>query len=119
MTETEGYQAYTLSTAIKFHFSPGTYDFFNYQGKVKTSKDKFMLRNDKYHYYKLARKFNIDELKDFYVANYLHKPNIWVGELLDDESFTRYKEYIKINQSMAYHFQNDLDILFAEVTPNL
>jgi hypothetical protein len=80
MTENTGYAAFALYNALKLHFTSDSYDFFKYHGKTNISKDSFLRRKDKYTFYKLSRKYSLDELKYFYVSNFLDGDK-WVGDM--------------------------------------
>lgn len=71
-----------------------------------------MNRKDKYHFYKLSRKYNIDDLRSFYVANFLVKEVAWVGDLIGPEGEENYRVWQKRNQSLTYRFEQDIIGLF-------
>lgn len=115
-----GYDAFSLYTSLKLHFTTDSYDYFKYLGKVKTSVDAFENRKDKWHFYKLSRRLtNKDDLINFLVANFVHDENVWVGNLLDDDSDKIYRQRQKVIQSLSYNFQNDCEKVFSGVqNPN-
>jgi hypothetical protein len=115
-----GYEAFGIFQALKLHFTSDSYDFFKYNGKSKVSVDAFENRKDKYHFYKLSRRLtNRDELIMFIVANFVQNENIWVGDLLTEESETIYRQRQKVIQSLSYIFENDCRKLFDGVdNPN-
>ena len=115
-----GYEAFGLYESLKLHFAKDSYDFFKYNGKTNISITAFENRKDKYHFYKLSRKFsNRDELISFIVANLIEKDNLWVGDLLGEEADIRYRNRQKVLQALSYEFTGDLNSLFDEVTdPN-
>ena len=110
MTSREGYDAYCLYLAINNHFHSDSYDYFKYNGKVSAKLESFMKRKDKYHFAKLARKYN-DELKDFLVAN-LSKKKYYVRELLEQECEKNYITYKKMKQKMTYAITEEMRYLF-------
>lgn len=114
MTENTGYAAYALYWGIKLHFE-SNYDYFKYNGKTKVSKDAFEKNKTKFHFYKLSRKYTFDELKDFYVANFLHRDIRIPQNLLNVESEECYKKWQKTNQSLTYTFEQDIMHLFELV----
>ena len=65
MTENTGFAAFALYNALKIHFSSDSYDFFKYNGKTNVSKQSFTTRKDKYSFYKLSRKYSLEDLRDF------------------------------------------------------
>jgi hypothetical protein len=107
MTDNSGFEAYALWNSLKLHFTSDTYDFLKYNGKTNVSKQSFMLRKDKYQFYKLSRKYNLEDLKGFYIANFLEGNGDWVGDLLQDGE-TNYTKWQKRQQSLTYMFENDL-----------
>lgn len=112
--ESSGFSAFALFHALKLHFT-GDYDFFKYHGKSNVTKDHFSTRKDKYTFYKLSRKYNLDELKHFYVANFLVKDVKWVGDIAGVEGDENYKLWQRRNQSLTYRFEQDIMSLLTTV----
>lgn len=113
--ESSGFSSFALYNAMKLHFSSDSYDYFKYQGKTNVSKTSFSTRKDKYSFYKLSRKYSLEELKIFYVANFLVKDISWVGDLTGPEGEENYKKWQKRNQSLTYNFENDILRLLDQV----
>jgi hypothetical protein len=114
MTENTGFASYALWNSLKLHFTSSSYDYFKYHGKTNVSKQSFTTRKDKYQFSKLSRKYSLEELRDFYVANFVNGNGDWVGNLLQDgdENYTKWQ---KIQQSLTYTFENDIIYLFDGV----
>jgi hypothetical protein len=112
MTENSGYAAFTLYNSLKLHFTSKSYDYFKYNGKTNVSTETFLKRKDKYTFYKLSRKYGVEQLKDFYVANFLQGDK-WVGDMAKDgeEVYTKWQ---KTQQSLTYTFENDILFMLAE-----
>ena len=110
MTSREGYDAYCLYLAINNHFYSESYDYFKYNGKVSAKLESFMKRKDKYHFAKLARKYN-DELRDFLVANF-SKKKYYVRDLLEMECEKNYIEFKKRKQKLTYLITEEMRYLF-------
>ena len=71
-----GYETYILFNALKLHFTTEKFDFFKYNGKVKTTIEQFENRKDKYHFYKLSRKHEKrDDMLQYIVYNFIEKDN--------------------------------------------
>jgi hypothetical protein len=115
-----GYEAFCLYQSMKLHFTQESYDFLKYGGKSKVSVDSFENRKDKFFFYKLSRRLQSkDELINFLVANFVNDENCWVGNLLEGQSETVYRERQKVIQSLSYTFENDCNKLFDMVdNPN-
>jgi hypothetical protein len=114
MTENTGFAAYALWNALKLHFTSDSYDYFKYHGKTNVSKQTFTTNKSKYHFYKLSRKYNMEELKNFYVANFIEGKGDWVGDLLQDGE-DNYTKWLKRQQSLTYTFENDIIYMFDSV----
>jgi len=114
MTENSGFAAYALWNALKLHFTSESYDYFKYNGKTNVSKQTFTINKSKYQFYKLSRKYDIEELKNFYIANFIQGKGDWVGDLLQDgdENYTKWQ---KTQQSLTYTFENDIMYMFDSV----
>ena len=111
-----GYEAFGLYESLKLHFTKDSYDFFKYNGKTNISVTSFENRKDKYHFYKLSRKFsNRDDLIAFLVANFVERENTWVGDLLTEDADNNYRRRQKVIQSLSYEFTGDLAKIFDGV----
>jgi len=117
MNDGTGFAAFALYNALKTHFTSKSYDFFKYNGKTNVSKETFMKRKDKYSFYKLSRKYSLEELRNFYLANFVYGDSTWVGEMTGPEGEVAYKKWQKTNQSLTYVFQNDILGLIGNDVP--
>ena len=126
MTDNTGYAAFAMYNSLKLHFTSTSYDYFKYHGKTNVSSVTFLKRKDKYQFYRLSRKYSLEELRDFYVANFLDGDK-WVGEMANADGEEVYKKWQKVQQSLTYTFENDIMYLMAnggspdemlEVKPN-
>lgn len=112
----DGYEAFGLYESLKLHFTKDSYDFHKYNGKSNISVTSFENRKDKYHFYKLSRKFNKrEDLIEFLVANFVERDGLWVGDLLTEDAEVNYRKRQKILQSLSYEFTGDLAKLFNGV----
>jgi hypothetical protein len=115
MTENTGFAAYALWNALKLHFTSDSYDYFKYHGKTNVSKQSFTIRKDKYYFYKLSRKYSLEELKNYYVANMISGNSEWVGEMVGANGEEIYAKWQKTQQSLTYTTENDTIGLFDGV----
>ena len=111
MIENTGYAAFNLYHSLSLHFK-GKYDYIKYGGKTTMSQDKFAQRGDKYFFYRLSRKYNFEELKGFYIANFLVDPNVRPGPLELQPADEIYKIWLAVTGSLKYKFTSDLEYLF-------
>lgn len=108
-----GYETFGLFQALKLHFTKEAYDFFKYYGKTTITVDSFENRKDKYHFYKLSRKYDTkEELTNFIVFNLIEDEHIWIGNLLQNEADVKYLKHKKYHQAVSYMFKEDCQKLF-------
>ena len=110
--EHHGYSAYVLYMAMKLHFTSPSYDYFKYHGKTNVSESTFLKRRDKYSFYKLSRKYNLEELKTYYVANFLEGDVNWVGSISGADGEACYQKWQTRVQRLTYQFEQDIIFLF-------
>ena len=108
------YESFIMYTALKLHFNQEKYDYHQYNGKIRISKESFEKRKDKYDFVKLVRKYSDDEMENFFISNFLRNPKVWTKDLLQEDSHDCFIERQKILQSLTYIFRNDLDRLKQE-----
>jgi hypothetical protein len=112
MTETNGFAAYCLYSALRLHFTSNSYNYFKYNGKTNVSKDSFMVRKDKFSFYKLAKQYYVEDLKYFIIANFLVGKTRYVQELIEQDAVDTYTAWLKRTQALSYRFKEDLGELF-------
>lgn len=119
LEEGSGFSAFALYNAIKLHFTTASYDYFKYHGKTNVTRDNFSTRKDKYTFYKLSRKYKLEDLKNYYVSNFLVTDANWIGDIANLEGEETYKKWQKRNQSLTYMFEQDIiGLLTSVTTPN-
>ncbi len=102
-----------LSTAnlyysLRLHFNDENYDAITYHFKTK---NRFIPNNYIFIFDKLDRKYK-KQILYFYIANFVINPDIWINDLLSEECDDNYKKWMSKNESLTYHFKNDImDIL--------
>jgi hypothetical protein len=106
-----GYEAFSLFHVLKLHFTSDSYDYFKYNGKCNISIETFERRRDKFHFYKLSRKYNHDDFRQFVISVLMHNENAWAGTLLEDESNEIHTKRMATIQSLSYTFKNDCAVI--------
>lgn len=105
----DAFETYKQYCALKSHFYTKHYDYFKYNGRVRASKISFEKRPDKYFFYKLSKHKNV---LDFLVANFVYSGDKWVGDLIGkEEPEKRYRQYLKIKESLTYIFKEEINSL--------
>lgn len=108
----EGMKAYNRYQALKLHFTTD-YDFVKYGGKVrKISEESFLKRKDQYLFRKLERKYDDEELTNFFVSNFISQAGVrWVGEMNGLESEKVYNAWRGRMETFSYHLKQDLEYI--------
>ena len=101
-----GYQAYQIYNALRLHYTSATYNAYTYNFKTNVSINSFEKRRDKYFFHLLAKKHNIDSIKDFYHANFIEGKK-WIGDM--EERY--YNERQSRLESLTYRFKTDINKL--------
>jgi len=101
-----GFEVFKIYVAVKSHFTTD-YDYAKYGGRVKAKLDSFTKRHDRYFFHKLSKKFNEQDVLDYFVSNFAVDGNSWIGNLLGNEGSENYTKYRKYKESFDYHFRND------------
>lgn len=110
------FDAYKTYLALKNHFTKPKYDYFKYAGKSRASVESFNKRKDKYWFERISRQKNDEEIKDFFLSNFVGVDNpsiLWIGELIR-EGESCYKEWTKRQQSLKYLFTQESEELLSE-----
>ena len=108
------YDVYTTYLAMKKHFTDVKYDFFRYNGKTRSSVSAFNKRRDKYFFERMSRKLSDDEIKMYFIANFVATDNpssVWVGEIMQSGE-RNYQQLAKKYQSLTYTFSQECSELF-------
>jgi hypothetical protein len=115
MTPFDTYKQYL---AFKHHFTKPKYDYFRYGGKSRASLDAFYKRKDRYFFEKTSRKYNDDEVKSFFLANFVETDNpdgLWIGTIIRSGEGS-YKRWQTRQQSMYYQYTQQVSKLLDEYT---
>lgn len=111
------FDVYKTYLALKNHFSKPKYDYIKYAGKTRASIEAFNKRKDKYWYEKLSRQKTDEEVKDFFVSNFIQVDDpgrLWIGELSRNGE-SNYKEWLKRQQSLKYLFREESESMLSSI----
>jgi len=112
------YEAYKLYLAIKLHFTTDNYDFFKHNAKVNSSINTFIKRNDRYFFYRLATKYNKEELIDYFVCNFFENSKTWIGSLIRADGESTYTNWKKYKDAFTYNFRNECLLVRSFIDDN-
>jgi hypothetical protein len=106
-----GFECYRTYLALKNHFGTGNYDYFLYNGKTSARESTFLQRKDRYFFEAMARKRNEQQIKEFFLSNFVVSDNpskLWIRSILKDGE-QNYNSWKKIQANLSYRFSNDID----------
>lgn len=113
MTDFETYKTFL---SIKSHFIKKNYDYFKYCGKSRASKESFYNRKDRYFFERLSRQKNDDEIKAYFVSNFVECDNperLWIGEIIKNGEDV-YINWLKRSQSLFYLFKTEVEVFIRK-----
>jgi len=107
------YFVYEKYSILKLHFSSPKYDAIKYNWKSKSvSKQKFLKRKDRTFFWKLSKKFiKEDEFFNFLVCNFVYESPTWIGDFVDENAFSCFKKYQKLQEGFTYQITSDIMLL--------
>jgi hypothetical protein len=109
------YETYHLFLVIKSHFTKPSYDVFKYNWKTRASIETYNRRKDRYFFERLSRKKTEQEIKEFFISNFVYTENpkgVYIPDLMKDgeEVYTKWRKY---NQSLFYNFKTELEVFIS------
>lgn len=110
------FDTYKQYLAFKQHFTRKSYDYFRYAGKSRASLNSFYKRKDRYFFEKMSRKYSDDDIKNFFVANFVATDNpngLWIGEIIRSGESV-YSSWQNRQQSLYYQFTQHTEDMLSE-----
>lgn len=108
------FDCYKTYVALKNHFTKDSFDYHKYCGKTRATLNSFYKRKDRYWFEKISRQKSDDEVRDFFVSNFVlcdDPQTLWIGEIIRSGQ-TNYIKWQKRNQSLSYIFKEEMQSLF-------
>ena len=109
MTPIDVYKTYL---AFKNHFTKKSYNYFKYGGKSKASVQAYNKRKDRYFFERMSRKKSDEEIKDYFLANFVEcddPDRLWIGEIISSGE-DNVKSWMKRSQTMSYMFKTEVEV---------
>ena len=76
---------YLMYCAMKAHFGKGKYDFVQYEGKTKVSRDSFYKRKDRYFFARLSKKYDDPkEIQNWLLSNFVKDRKGYIANFTDE-----------------------------------
>jgi len=104
------FECYKTYVSIKNHFTRKTYDYHKYCGKSKVTLQSFYKRKDRYWFEKLSRNKTDEEIKNFFISNFVlcdDPQTLWIGEIIKNGN-TKYQSWQRRTQSLTYIFKEEI-----------
>jgi hypothetical protein len=105
-----GFDVYRTYLAMKQHFTKESFDFFQYDGKVRAKEQTYLQRSDFYFFETLSRKLSDQEVKEYLLSSFVSADNptkVWIGDIKRSGKDC-WLAWTKQNQSMQYLVKQDL-----------
>jgi len=102
----DGYEVYIMYLALQRHFST-SYDYFQYNGKVKASVEAYSSRSDVYSFEKVTKIIKKEDREDFFVAHFLDNPKEWIKNM----SRSKFEEYMSVYKQFPIRFKQDMEFI--------
>jgi len=104
------FDCYKTYVALKNHFTKDNFDYHKYCGKTRATLTSFYKRKDRYWFEKISRQKSDDEVRDFFVSNFIScedPQTLWIGEIIRNGN-TNYQSWQKRIQSITYIFKEEV-----------
>lgn len=111
----KSFSVYIDYLALKRHFTNKSYDYHKYNGKIRSSFDKFQTRNDLIFFHKLAQK---KDNHNIILSNMILNQNVWIRDLCEEEAQEKYLAWKKRFDAFSYHLKQDLNRLDDDYKSN-
>lgn len=102
-----GFETYSLYIALKNHFSSKRYDFHKYNGQIKSHYSAYEARPDRLFFDKIGKKYPKSKLIDIFVSNFVERPDMWIGDVLDSEAEEIHTTWVQKIESLTYNFSEE------------
>lgn len=102
-------KTFQMFNSYKLHFNQKSYSVKKYGlSPNRFSYNALEKKKDKYIYKKVGDLCQFDDqLSEFISGNMFFNPNIWVGDLLDEEAKERYIKVRSVRQSLSHYVVED------------
>jgi hypothetical protein len=109
MTPIDVYKTYL---AFKNHFTKVSYNYFKYSGKSRASVQAYNNRKDRYFFERMSRKKSDDEIKEYFLANFVEcddPERLWIGEIISTGE-DNHKSWTRRAQTLTYLFKTEVEV---------
>lgn len=100
---------YILYMSIRNHFTDQKFDAIKYNFNIRVSKESYEKRGDRRLFESLSGKYDIKELTEIFLSNFVYSKNNWVNHMLSNEAETNRHKYINMIRSFSTIFKSDIE----------
>lgn len=110
-----GYSVFCLYLMLSRHFK-GNYDVIKYNWKINATEKSYLRRKDRNFFERLSKKYNLGDLSELMISNFVANPNAWIGELSDSDALSFYRKFEGKLLKSERIFKEDVDnlLLFCD-----
>ena len=104
-----GFDDYKCYLAMKLHFSKPEFDYFLYEGKVRTNETTYQQRNDFYFFETIARNYTRQETMEFLLATFVASEDptkVWIGDIKRNGK-ANLLVFKKLHEGLSYFVEQD------------
>lgn len=94
----EAYDIYKIFIAVKQHFNVNSeYDFFKYNGNIRTSKSAFLNRKDKGVYFRLLKKLrgDLDEIRNYLFLSMMYDNTGSISKYVNEDFLNAHNRFLQ------------------------
>lgn len=109
------FDCYKTYISLKNHFTKSSFDYHKYCGKTRATLNSFYKRKDRYWFEKISRQKSDDEVRDFFVSNFIScedPQTLWIGEIIRNGN-SNYQSWQRRIQSLTYIFRQEIEQNFT------
>lgn len=103
------HSVFILYMSIRYHFVDQKYDAVKYNFNIRASKESYDKRTDKRLFDSLSGKYDIKELTEIFLSNFVYSRDNWVNHMLTNEAETNRHKYINMLRSFSTIFKSDIE----------
>ena len=110
MIKIDPFDVYKMYLGIRLHFRDGNYNYIKSEGRINANINSFQKRPDKYFFEKLAKKYNKEDMLDYFLSNFVYGTDsgmIYKQEIAENI----YNIWRSKKESMSYEIMKNISLI--------
>ena len=110
MIKIDPFDVYKMYLGIRLHFRAGNYNYIKSEGRINANINSFQKRPDKYFFEKLAKKYNKEDMLDYFLSNFVYGTDsgmIYKQEIAENI----YNIWRSKKESMSYEIMKNISLI--------